>query len=100
MPNMQVLGTSGTSVIDPYGTFGGTGTGGVGTYGLTANQATFTFTGSISGTTLTLTSTPAPLLAPGQSLTSSTGGGFSESDAHRCPSDRLLAPSGSTFIQG
>ena len=77
MPNMQVLGTSGTSVIDPYGTFGGTGTGGVGTYGLTANQATFTFTGSISGTTLTLTSTPAPLLAPGQSLTSSTGGGFS-----------------------
>ena len=95
MPNTQVLGTSGNTVIDPYGTFGGTGTGGVGTYGLTANQATFTFTGSISGTTLTLTSTPAPLLAPGQSLTSSTGGGFSAT--HIVALLTGAGPSGSTY---
>ena len=73
-PGMQVLGETAGEVISPYGTFGGTGSGGVGTYGLVGNQSTFTFTGSISGTTLTLGSTPAPLLVVGQALTSSTGG--------------------------
>ena len=80
MPGMQVLGTVINKNISPYGTFNSTGTGSTltaGTYALTGNQASYTFTGSITATTLTLTSTPAPLLAPGQSLTSSTGGGFS-----------------------
>ena len=52
LPGMHVLGAYGGAVVSPYGTFGGTGTGGTGTYGLTVNQTTFTFTGSISGTTL------------------------------------------------
>ena len=43
MPGMAMAGAQG--LISPFGTFGSTGTGGVGTYGLTATQATFTFTG-------------------------------------------------------
>ena len=44
MPGMAVAGAPG--YISPFGTFGSTGTGGVGTYGLTATPSTFTFTGS------------------------------------------------------
>ncbi len=77
LPGMKVLGTTGSVVIGPYQQNSSTGTGGAGTYSLTATQASFTFTGSISGTTLTLGSTPLPLLVPGEALTSSTGSGFS-----------------------
>ena len=38
MPGMQMLGDTPATIIAPYGTFGGTGTGGVGTYGLTVIQ--------------------------------------------------------------
>ena len=55
MPGMVVAGATGSANISPYGTFGGTGQGGVGTYGLTATQATFTFTGATSGASATLT---------------------------------------------
>ena len=52
---MQVWGAfsnqiSGDTAISPYGTFGSTGTGGVGTYGLVNNQpttTTFTAAGTI-----------------------------------------------------
>ena len=47
MPDMQVNGFDTGSVIAPYGTFGGTGRGGVGTYAFTANAVPFTFTGHI-----------------------------------------------------
>ena len=44
LPGMQVWGAfsnglSGSAAISPYGTFGSTGTGGVGTYGLTHKPA-------------------------------------------------------------
>lgn len=77
LPGMTILGANGPGVVSPYGTFGSSGTGGTGSYGLITNQAGFTFTGSIASTTLTLTSTPNPVLVPGQALTSSTGSGFS-----------------------
>ena len=69
MPGMAMPGASG--LISPFGTFGSTGVGGTGTYGLTATQATFTFTGSIaaSGTTLTLNSSPAITPVVGQQIT-------------------------------
>jgi hypothetical protein len=62
MPGMRVLGSSpgASSAIVPYGMFGGTGLGGVGTYGLTSNQSTFTFTASIAATTGVMTVTGAP----------------------------------------
>ena len=47
MPNMQVLGAAAGLVIAPYGTFGGSGVGGVGTYGLVGTPATATFTAKI-----------------------------------------------------
>ena len=34
LPNMQVLGVTSSDVIAPYGTYGGTGVGGIGTYAL------------------------------------------------------------------
>jgi trimeric autotransporter adhesin len=84
IPNVDVLGTTslttGGSVIAPYGTFGSTGTGGVGTYALTANPATATFTGKIdngagaAGTTLTTSGGLAPPLVVG---TAFTGAGVS-----------------------
>jgi hypothetical protein len=79
MPNVDVLGTTnitlGGSVITPYGTFGSTGTGGVGTYALTANPATSTFTAKIdngagaAGTTLTTSGAVAPPLVVGSAFT-------------------------------
>ena len=72
VPGMVVFGTTG-GVISPYGTFGGTGTGGVGTYALTSDQITTkTFTASISGTTMTVTGTPGLTLAIGEGF-SGTG---------------------------
>lgn len=50
MPNMKVLGTGvGTTgyAIAPYGTFGGTGVGGAGTYAFTSNPAASSFTAKI-----------------------------------------------------
>ena len=69
MPGMSIVGAPG--LISPFGTFGSTGTGGVGTYGLTTTQATFTFTGSIaaSGTTLTLNNSPSVTPVVGQQIT-------------------------------
>ena len=71
MPGMYVAGATGYSIISPFGTFGSTGQGGTGTYGLTATQATFSATGSIaaSGTTLTVTGTPSTQLVVGTNLT-------------------------------
>lgn len=77
MPNMQILGATNGTVVSPYGAFGSTGTGETGTYGVTTTLASYTFTGAIAGTTLTISgTTPAPALAPGQNLLSSTGAGF------------------------
>ena len=62
VPGMAVYGTPSTLQISPFGTFGGTGTGGVGTYALTGNPGTFTFvgdTGGVASTTLTVTSAPS-----------------------------------------
>ena len=71
MPGMAVAGAQG--YISPFGTFGSTGTGGVGTYGLTATPSTFTFTASANApvggfSTLTVTTTPSTALAVGQSI--------------------------------
>ena len=62
VPGMAVYGTPSTLQISPFGTFGATGTGGVGTYALTGNPGTFTFvggTGGVASTTLTVTSAPS-----------------------------------------
>jgi hypothetical protein len=78
-PDMWIPGTSGSAVlISPYGTFGSSGTGGVGTYGLTSNsEGGFAITGGITGTTLAVTAVPAPSaqdwLVAGTGL-STTGG--------------------------
>ena len=59
-PNMFIPGVSGAVFISPYGTFGSSGTGGVGTYGLTSNsEGGFSITGGITGTTLALTTVPS-----------------------------------------
>jgi hypothetical protein len=44
-PGMQILGATPAAFVLPFGTFNGTGTGGVGTYALSANQ-----TAALSGT--------------------------------------------------
>jgi hypothetical protein len=49
MPGEQINGVNTGVVIAPYGTIGGTGAGGPGTYAQTNNLTPFTFTGSISG---------------------------------------------------
>jgi len=70
MPGMQILGATGSADISPYGMYGSTGTGGVGTYAITATPATFTFTvSSVSGTTITVTGTPTTPLVPGTNFT-------------------------------
>ncbi len=78
-PGMYVPGVTGQQVISPYGTFGGSGTGGAGTYGLTvAAENSFNITASISGTTLNVTTSGAgsfEQLVPGQTFT--TVGGVS-----------------------
>ena len=85
MPGMIVLGTSfpTANVIAPFGTDGGTGTGGTGSYALSTNQAGFTFSGRIdsgtagvAGNVLTLTAAPFPTVVVGETLVSSTGAGF------------------------
>jgi hypothetical protein len=62
LPGMALWGefAPNETVISPYGTFGSTGTGGVGTYGLTTNQAGGTFNNaSIAvGGVMTVSSTP------------------------------------------
>lgn len=66
MPGMQILGASGTADISPYGMYGSTGTGGVGTYAITATPATFTFTISASSSgSITVIGTPTTPLVPG-----------------------------------
>ncbi len=78
-PGMYVPGVTGQQMISPYGTFGSTGTGGAGTYGLTvASNSGFNITASISGTTLNVTTSGAgsfEQLVPGQIFT--TAGGVS-----------------------
>ena len=78
-PGMYVPGVTGQQMISPYGTFGSTGTGGAGTYGLTvASNNSFNITASISGTTLNVTTSGAgsfEQLVPGQIFT--TAGGVS-----------------------
>jgi hypothetical protein len=73
LPGMRVLGTSSfsTAAISPYGTFGGTGTGGVGTYGLTTNQTaggTFTVSGA-SSLQITVTGSPTQTIVVGTTFT-------------------------------
>ena len=59
-PNMYIPGVSGVVFISPYGTFGSSGTGGVGTYGLTSNsEGGFSITGGITGTALAITAIPS-----------------------------------------
>jgi hypothetical protein len=73
MPGMQIIGTTNGSLISPFGTFGGTGVGGVGTYGLTTNQtATSTFTVvsvNVGAQTITTSGTPAPAITVGTTFT-------------------------------
>lgn len=75
LPGMTVLGVTGgatnASIISPYGTFGSTGTGGVGTYGLTSNQtsgATFTVSAA-SGLQITVTGTTTVPIVVGTNFT-------------------------------
>ncbi len=75
-PGMYVPGVSGQQMISPYGTFGSTGSGGTGTYGLTvASNLGFNITASISGTTMAVTvaGPGQDYLAPGQTLTTAGG---------------------------
>ena len=66
MPGMYVLGATGGAVVSPYGYYGSTGTGGVGTYAISATPSTFTFTiSSASGGTMVTTGTPSVSLVPG-----------------------------------
>ena len=76
MPGMQIIGTTGSAIIAPYGHLGGTGSGGVGTYALSVNQATFTAnTTSMSSGVMTVGAAPGTLLAVGEGVVSSTGTG-------------------------
>jgi hypothetical protein len=82
-PGEYVVGSSPSAMISPYGTFGATGRGSIGTYGLSTNQATFSVAGSIApggvgGTaTFTVTGTPTSQVAAGTNLSSpATGGSF------------------------
>jgi fibronectin-binding autotransporter adhesin len=78
-PNMYIPGVSGAVYISPFGTFASSGTGGVGTYGLTSNsEGGYSITGGITGTALVLTAVPASgtfyeWVAPGSGL-ATTGG--------------------------
>ena len=59
-PDMYIPGVSGVVLISPYGTFASSGTGGVGTYGLTSNsEGGYSITGGITGTTLAITTVPS-----------------------------------------
>jgi hypothetical protein len=85
MPNMQIIGSTANltgSVIAPFGQFGGTGVGGLGTYALVNNPSTGTLTGridngtlgsGIAGTTLTTSgATASPPIVVGTAI-SGTG---------------------------
>jgi hypothetical protein len=66
LPGAQIFGASTGAVIMPYGTASSSGTGGTGTYALSANQAGYAFTVSaVSGTTITVTGAPAQYIIPG-----------------------------------
>jgi hypothetical protein len=78
MPGMQVLGSTGATVIAPFGLFGATGTGYDTsfpvTYALVNDQAAFAnFNGSVTSNVLTLTSTPAAPLVAGSAITTTSG---------------------------
>ena len=81
MPGAYVPGTSPVgSLIAPYGTYGSTGVGGVGTYALTQNQATLTITASGNGANqLTISGLIgiSPQIALGTVITSSSISGGS-----------------------
>ena len=74
MPDMSILGLATNAFITPFGTSGSTGTGGVGTYGITSNQGntsnvTVTAVTAPSGgtSTMTISGTVATMVA-GQTL--------------------------------
>jgi hypothetical protein len=77
LPGMQIMGSLNASVIMPYGVNGATGTGGVGTYSLAANQVnnnTFTIatvTGSSPTWTITTSGSPSQIPVPGAQFTQS-----------------------------
>lgn len=78
MPGMQVLGSTGATVIAPFGLFGATGTGYDTsfpvTYALVNDQAAFAnFNGSVTSNVLTLTSNPAAPLVAGSAITTTSG---------------------------
>ena len=81
MPGAYVPGTSpSASLIAPYGTYGSTGVGGIGTYALTQNQATFSITASGNGANqLTISGliSISPQIALGTVITSSSISGGS-----------------------
>jgi hypothetical protein len=107
MPGMAVVGSVG--FVLPYGVFASTGTGGVGTYGLVSNPASFTFTGSLpaSSSTLTLNSAPNPPIAVGHTITSGsytgvvtamlTGAGLANSTYTVSPANGTTALTSATF---
>jgi hypothetical protein len=107
MPGMAVVGSVG--FVLPYNVFASTGTGGVGTYGLTSNPASYTFTGSIpaSSSTLTLNSVPNPPVVVGHTITSGsytgvvtamlTGAGLANSTYTVSPANGTTALTSATF---
>ena len=118
LPGMKILGSdviNGNSAnISPYGTFGGTGTGGVGAYGLTANPTTTTtFTvSSAAGLAITVTGTPAQPIVVGTtfvlnsntyviaSLGTGTGGAGTYNVASGSPASGTATMTGSIGSSG
>ena len=85
MPGMRIQGqflTTTLGVIAPFGTLGGTGTGGVGTYDISANPISFAFGFSIPSTgILTISGATTQTLAIGTNFTGSDSGGGTTSIA-------------------
>lgn len=51
-PGMEIVGATGSAIINPIGAYGSTGAGGAGSYGLTVTQASYTFTARIDNGTI------------------------------------------------
>jgi hypothetical protein len=108
-PNMYVVGVTGQVLISPYGTFASSGTGGVGTYGLTSNsEGGYSITGGISngsssaGNTLVLTTVPAASayesVAAGSGL--ATTGGVSSGTIIQSQSSGTAGGDGTYTVNG
>ena len=79
MPGMRIYGenlTTAVGIISPFGTFGGTGIGGTGTYATTTNPASFAFGFSIPSTgILTIAGATVQTLTLGTNFTGTDSNG-------------------------